>query len=121
MSKDGDVRPGPEDGDRASFLTDSLLYRTTLKDLPDQICRWRPDGAKYRVRWTNRALVNESGAVTDCGSIWQDFTDRHYGEQAPCDAEARLRGIIEAEADGTRHPDLPTPFGETTDMTGERR
>lgn len=100
MSKDGDVKPGPEAGDRASRLTDTSLYRTTLEDLPDPVSRWRPVGTERRARWSNRALVDEPGVITGYRPIGRDVTARRYRGPALRGSEARLRAVFGTNADG---------------------
>ncbi|HKL76842.1 MAG TPA: PAS domain S-box protein, partial [Gammaproteobacteria bacterium] len=59
-----------------------------------------PSGEERWIRWTDQALFDETGALTQFQSMGLDITDRKFHEARAHNRETRFRTLIETMVDG---------------------
>ncbi len=63
----------------------------------ENICR---DGRRAWIAWTNKAILDESGQVTEVLAVGVDITERKHAEEALLDSESKYRHTLEAMFEG---------------------
>ena len=100
--------PEPDNGGGGlAHLVDDILghpelYATNLNE------NVRKDGSRLWMAWTNRALLDEDGAVREVLAVGNDVTDRRRTEDALRESEQLLRTVLDNSRDGINMLDLRT-------------
>jgi PAS domain S-box-containing protein len=58
------------------------------------------DGAERWVQWTNRAVCDEQGQVTEIQSVGRDITESKRAQDALREAESTYRSLVDTSPDG---------------------
>jgi len=84
-----------------------------------------PDGNVRWVEWTDKAIFDESGKITEFQSVGKDITEKRKAEEALKESEEKFRSYVENAPDGVFVADQNGCYLEVNDaackMTGYSR
>ena len=84
--------------DLSSLVQDILDYPERFVNVVNEnICR---DGRRAWMAWTNKAILDENGQVSEILAVGVDITERKQAEQALLDSELKYRHTLEAMFEG---------------------
>jgi len=88
-----------------------LFFESLTRDHPVGIIEHRiimPDGNIRWQRWSDRAIFDSSGMVTEYQSVGRDTTEHRQAEEAIRESEEKYRNIVAAEKDAVLLVDAET-------------
>lgn len=68
-----------------------------VNNINENVCR---DGRRVWMTWSNHAILDEHGQVSEILAVGSDITERKHAETVLAEREAQYRAVIETSADG---------------------
>ena len=96
----GTIIPPTESSGRDLNSMCNDIFRNPARYVHNENENMKRDGERVWVAWTNKAILDSDGNLSEILSIGMDITDRKHTGQALIDSEATLRSIFRAAPTG---------------------